>query len=753
MKKIELPYLPGQSGILPSLPLARFMPPLPAGMFERVIVPPTQPGQWILDPLGTSPLVSLAAARAGYRVLVTSNNPIERFMLAILARAPSLAEMRSALADLAAQRKGEKRLENHIQELYLTNCVTCGRASPAEAFLWKRGEQKPYARLINCPHCQTRGEFPITAEDLDRLNLIGNVRLHRSRALERVNFGSTEAAEGAREALSTYLDRPLYVLFTLLNKIEGLDASEASLDLLRALALSACDAGNSLWSWPSGRERPRQLVTPARFREHNLWKVMEESMLAWCSQAEEVPLAIYPDIPPEQGGICLCASRLKDLLPLPQTFHFNQVIAVLPRPNQAFWTLCALWAGWILGPDQAVAMRIGLERRRYDWQWHANALTSVMRSIRAGSSSSPEQPVFTLIPELETGFLTAGLIGGHMAGFSLQGLAINSEDEIAQISWQISPSSPPTPDKKIDSLVWSALQEHFAQRAEPDEYLSMQAVMLSTLIQTNSLPAAASPLPHDYLSKLQLRLSQIIRTPGWLRRYESAARSEESGLWWPAVHPTDLQPPLADRVEMAVIERLQQQAIVDFDPMYRQLCEAFPGLQTPPQSLVRELISSYTEPDPTHSNRYHLLESELAASRRADVEEMREQLQQLGHRMGYISSGEQPLIWVGPGAQPAYLFYLFASAIVSRFVLAPQNLPPRRCILVFPGSRSHLVEYKLERDPRLKQAAQGWRMLKFRHLRKLSLLPDINLQLWETLLDTDPPQWDEPTQIAMFSDL
>ena len=45
-------------------------------------------GSWVLDPFGFSPRLALEAARAGYRVLVTVNNPITRFLLEMSARPP-----------------------------------------------------------------------------------------------------------------------------------------------------------------------------------------------------------------------------------------------------------------------------------------------------------------------------------------------------------------------------------------------------------------------------------------------------------------------------------------------------------------------------------------------------------------------------------------------------------------------------------------------------------------------------------------
>ena len=61
-------------------PLARFMPPLEDGVISAWLpaYAHAPAGSWVLDPFGFSPRLALEAARAGYRVLVTVNNPITR---------------------------------------------------------------------------------------------------------------------------------------------------------------------------------------------------------------------------------------------------------------------------------------------------------------------------------------------------------------------------------------------------------------------------------------------------------------------------------------------------------------------------------------------------------------------------------------------------------------------------------------------------------------------------------------------------
>src|SRR5512135_2333799 len=185
MPNLDLPFISGQLTDQ-ALPLGRFLPPLPEGTVSGWLKRQVPPGSWVLDPLGATPSLALEAARAGYRVLVVSNNPVVTFMLEVLASAPAPADFQSALAALASSKRGEERLEVHIANLYQTACAACGEHVQAEAFLWKREEEAPYAKLYHCPHCGDEGERPLDEADLRRLASLGNESLHRARALSRV---------------------------------------------------------------------------------------------------------------------------------------------------------------------------------------------------------------------------------------------------------------------------------------------------------------------------------------------------------------------------------------------------------------------------------------------------------------------------------------------------------------------------------------------------------------------------------------
>ena len=138
-------------------------------------------------PIRILPAAVLEAARSGYRVLVTANNPVTRFLLEIFANPPAQSEFTAALADLGAVKKGDERLAGHLQSLYLTSCEKCEQQIYAQAFLWRKAENVPYARIYECQHCGDSGERNITEEDIERVKKIAETdSLHRSRAFEKV---------------------------------------------------------------------------------------------------------------------------------------------------------------------------------------------------------------------------------------------------------------------------------------------------------------------------------------------------------------------------------------------------------------------------------------------------------------------------------------------------------------------------------------------------------------------------------------
>ncbi len=618
--------------------------------------------------------------------------------------------------------------------------------------MWKRGEKQPFGRLYRCPHCGDEGERPVTGEDLKRLEALGSDQLHRARALGRVSLEKDLAAARAKEAIDIYLPRPLDFLLTVMNKIEGLGGSPERTNLLLALALSVADYGNSLWPYPSGRNRPRQLSNPPQFRENNLWAAMEAAVEDWCApQSMPVPLTFWPELPPAGGGICIYQGRLRSLLPLPDDVALRAAVTVVPRPNQAFWTLSAVWAGWLWGRQAVLPLKSALERRRYDWQWHTNALHNAFSALR---KNAPDKfPLFGVIPELVPGFLSAVMIAAHSSDFVLDGLALRSDQAFGQATWVAGKNRSGPSTKNVENVAREAIQAHLEQRAEPTTYLLLHAASLMTILRDGMLPGTPSNSPGDAVGAIQSSVDRVFADNNFLRRYESQAQSNESGQWWLCDSGAAAEPPLADQVEMALVRYLDKSDGVSFEQLEAVLLARFPGLMTPPASLIQACLELYGELDSLSGGCWNLRAQELPAARRQDILDTRHKLIEIGERLGYTPSGENPLLWLTPGGETAYLFHLFASSMIGRFVLAQPPIPPERCILVLPGSRSNLLAFKLARDPHMAEAAgQGWRFLKFRHVARLYEYQQVTRERFDELLAQDPIQWEEPTQMRMFEE-
>ena len=393
-------YIPGRLSKA-AKPLGRFRPPVQAGVASTWLTENVSPGSWLLDPFGAAPELVLEAARQGYRILVAANNPINRFILETLANPPSKSDFQGALAALAATTIGKERLEPHIKSLYTTICAECQAKIPVEAYLWKSGSSSPYGRIYTCPHCDDSGERPITPADIAAAERFGKSGLHQARALERVVPLNDPDRSHAEEALSVYPPRAIYVLVTIINKLNTLSRDQQR--YLAALLLVCFDQANTLWPHPVERARPRQLTIPPQYRENNIWLALEQAVSLWTTGESATELTFWPETPPAEGGICLFKGRIKTLASQISNLKVGAIITAFPRPNQAFWTLSALWSGWLWGPEAVEHFKSVLRRRRYDWGWHTTAIAAALSNLK--TEHFENFPLWGTINEVEPGFL------------------------------------------------------------------------------------------------------------------------------------------------------------------------------------------------------------------------------------------------------------------------------------------------------------------------------------------------------------
>ena len=471
----SIPFIQGTPSREPE-PLSRYLPAIADGVVSTWLNKNSPAGSWILDPFGASPKVALDAARTGYRILVTANNPITRFLMELMADPPTSEELKYALAELSASYIGDQRIEPHIRSLYNTICARCGQTISAEYFIWEHGNPSPSIRSYTCSNCGDSGEHPCTAQDIELACQFSSSGPHRARALERVLSATDPDRVHLEQALSVYIPRALYALITIVNKIEGLNISPPGHKQLTALLLYAFDQANAMWRVANLKERRRQLTISHHFRENNVWLALEEGIKLWAADSATnsipaIPVTIWPDIPPLAGGICIYEGRLISLVDSLKDIKIHSVCTAIPRPNQAFWTLSALWSGWLWGRDAVGKFKSVLHRQRYDWAWHTTALSSVFKQLSA--ILEPTTKILGLIGEAEPGFIGATLIAADITGFQLESVAIRPEEERAQLIWRF--DNPHQGYPMVPSIAQAAVRSahrYLELKGEPDTYMT-----------------------------------------------------------------------------------------------------------------------------------------------------------------------------------------------------------------------------------------------------------------------------------------
>lgn len=718
------PYIPGFNPAETG-PLSRFLPALEDGVVSGWLSHQSLTGNWLLDPFGFSPKLVLEAARSGFRVLVTANNPVTRFLLEIFANPPTESEFIAALADLGAVKKGEERLEQHLQSLYLTQCEKCEKQIPAQAFLWRKGADVPYARIYDCPHCGDSGEKAATDEDKERAKTIAATdKMHRSRLYERVISLKDEDRIFAEEAIEHYMPRPMYVLSTIINRLDGMTLTENRRRALTALVLLACDAGNMLWAYPAERPRPKQLSTPNQFREDNLWKMLERGVGLFAGSGSPVPFEAWPKKIPESGGVCLYEGRLKELAhEVKREIPVAAVIGSVPRPNQAFWTFSALWAGWLWGKEAVEPYRVALRRRRYDWAWSATALHATFSHL---NELLPDGvPMFGILPEPEPSFVTSVMTAAFVAGFEVTSVAVRTEHDPVQILWKSTSKPKPNPFD-VDGLR-SALLEYLITRGEPTGYLHVHTAGLVALAEAKALKQNDDEFDVA-LRKLQNAMEQALKEGEKFIHY-STGEGVETGMWG-LLHPPQSDS-LSDRVEVSVVTYLQKNRNVIYIEVEDELNKQFTGLVTPSKGLIYAVLNSYAE---RNSGDWTLRAEDLASARREEMKKMFALLDEIGKRLDHVSVQESNgLTWFDDG-KPVRKFHVLASALVNRAL----ELADEQTAIVFPGGRAALVAYKQERDPSLKERLKKYRLVKYRLLRSVLDLPILTRETFEEQIASDP---------------
>lgn len=722
------------------IPLDRYLPVLPRGMVTRLANFNLPGGGWIFDPFGLSPCLDLELAQAGYKVLVCQNNPILNLLLELQANPPTQDEVVRCAAIMAGAMKGNQRLEVVLQKLYESRCRSCGITLPADAYLWEKGSATPFATVLDCPNCGTKGEFAWDDIDAASLALSTQNNLPAAWAVEKIAAKGDPIRDEAEEVVGSHLQRALYFVFTFINKFQTLNLTQREKQVISGILLDVLDDATPIHQIGHSLPRPRQFLVPVRFHEHNLWKSFEQSVIYWQQRTLPVPLTIYPALP-EGPGICLYRGRIRELADETIPVDMQAILTVLPRPQHAFWTLSASWSAWLFGRDEASRISNVINRRRYDWNWHTNALVSALQAV--ARTMKTDIPLVTLLPEVEPAYIWSAFNAFHRSGFTCSGFAIHAEDEIAQTMWSRSDTTSAVTEKQVIDSAQSAVIKYLREKGEPAEYLEISTAAILGINQNSCSP---ENIP---VTTLLGQVRAAFSNPAYFRHYGTGEQTLESGSWM-LKNITGGVTSQMDRIEDYVVKVLSTGESVQFEQLEERLHREIKPIFSPIRDLLMHILSSYAEEDPNIPNRWLIRVNEHPSLRALDQKTIRGMLAKLGGQMEMeVVHRDNILEWVNPiDKQLQYRFIIFTHSKFTEMLARDDGSAPNR-VLVIPGSRSNLIVYKKKNNPWLADMLEEWHLLKFRHVSRLMDNPMLTRDTFDLLLDNDPPEY-QPMQMVLL---
>lgn len=726
-----------------SFPLSRHLPPLGEGIAAAYGEQFSAPGDVVVDPFGQTPRVALELARMGRRVIVANNNPVLRLALRAALDPIPARTLRAALTRLADSRLANERVETYVRRAYRSTCPDCKNAVEVDLFHWEK--ETLAEKSYYCGECHEDKTRPVDAADVELASRFPARGPHYHWAMDRVAPAGDPDRGLIVDALEAYTPRALSAVFTLTHKCNALDLNPLERRAAELLLLAAFDEASSLEG-----ARPRTLKPHVRFHEKNIWLTLERLAKddAWHSDGGP-PIKLVSEsnlLALSSPAVALHDGSIRDLAKAIQPRSVPCMIAALPRPNLVLWTLSTVWAGWLWGEAAARALRQLIRRRRYDWAWHESALRSGFSAayplLARGSR------FVALLPEAEPGFTGATLMAGDGASFTLIRHDLRADPPEAQFVFQPDTLTPEPPEDFVAALRMRAEESAWAvarERGEPARWNTVSGAIFVSLAREHLLRIAVDEIvaePLNFVVDAAEMACLNSRRLVDLRAEETDAETlRAANAWWWLAAPADAGEPLADRVERETARALAAARRGDADSvaLEKRVCAAFAGCNTPGSSLFRRCLESYGEEKDTQ---WQFRAEDNPMERAHDFERIAGHLNTLGKRLGYAveSKRADEIEWRDPViGSVVYRFFISDSAEIARYVYAPQPGRARR-VVVIPGGRAGLIDYKIGRDPRLRAAVtQGeWMFLKFRHIRRLLEEPMLDRADLHTVLSRDP---------------
>jgi hypothetical protein len=359
--------------------------------------------------------------------------------------------------------------------------------------------------------------------------------------------------------------------------------------------------------------------------------------------------------------------------------------------------------------------------------------------------------------------VAAALTAADGANYALIHYSLRNDPSEAQFVFQPDTAAHEPPDDLaalIRSRAEDVAQVVLQERGEPSRWNSVSGAIYVTLAREHILRLAVDETVNDPLNYIDDNIEAAClnsRRLLDLRAEESDSGRAANGLWWLA-SPGEAATPLADRAEHEVARALAAtlRTGIDLVSVEQRVCDSLPGLTLPGGQLIRQCLESYGQ---ERDGLWFFRPEDNPLDRATGFEQLRTDLTQLGERLNFEvrSQSSDEIEWYDPRKEvSAYHFFITDTAEIGRYVLLSTDSrhvsKATKRILLIPGGRAALVDYKLKRDPRLRSAFEsgGWLVVKYRHIRRLANEPALSPTDLLANLGRDPITQEKSTQLSLL---
>jgi len=393
--------------------------------------------------------------------------------------------------------------------------------------------------------------------------------------------------------------------------------------------------------------------------------------------------------------------------------------------------------------------KVALRRRRYDWAWNATALNAAFAHLFEVLPLGT--PFFGLVPEAEPSFLTSALTAAGSAGFDLTSLALRTEHDPVQMIWTRGEHlKREVNDPKIGDIR-KAIHTHLTERGEPASYLHIHTAGLLALVETHSLKKKEQEFD-EALRETHTLIQKALSDDERFVHY-STGESVDTGMWGLVFNPGQSETQsreaqddsLSDRIEMAIVTFLQKNPDSIYLEIEDDLYPRFPGLLTPSKAMIYAVLTSYATKE---KSAWRLRPEDVANSRRNELNTITAMLDVVGKRLNYSTQKKDKNHLWEDNNKTERAFYILASALIGR-AMNETPYPPEQTIIIIPGGRAGLIQYKAQRDPSLAARMKNYRLVKYRLLRTLIEVPVLTRETFEEQITSDPLEKSK-SQMIMF---